>query len=120
MNLQIRDGNMNIKIEGDKFKKSHVTGPRHNFLSLSLERGELNFNFVLKDLNLDSKRIILSNEEVREQVINGLDQINKELGTNYTVTIAEFFSNDSFLNDIYTRLTFDIINEVHGGNLLNS
>lgn len=118
--LQIKGNKMSIKIEGNKFKKAHVTGPRHNFLSLSLKLDKLSFNFVLKDLNLDSKNINLSDEQIRKQILNGLDLINNKLGTNYRVTDAEFLSNDTNSDDIYTKLTFDIINEVHDKGLLNS
>lgn len=110
---------MRIKVEGNKFKKAYVTGPRHNFLSLSLAQDQLSFNFTLKDLNVDSKNINLSEEQIRKQILNGLDQINNKLGTNYRVTSAEFLSNDTNSDEIYTKLTFDIINEAHDRNLLN-
>ena len=120
MSLQIKGDRMSIKIEGNKFKKAHVTGPRHNFLSLALDKDRLNFNFALTDLNVDSKNINLSEKQVKKQIINGLDLINNKLGTHYRVTSAEFLSNDTNSDDIYVKLTFDIINEAHERGLLNS
>mgnify|MGYP006913919409 CR=1 FL=1 len=120
INLQITGDKMSIKVDGNKFKKAHVTGPRHNFLSLSLTQDQLNFNFSLKDLNVDLKNINLSEEQIRWQILHGLDLINNKLGTNYRVTSAEFLSNDTNSDDIYAKLTFDIINEVHDRGLLNS
>lgn len=120
INLQIEGNKMSMMVDGNKFKKAHVTGPRHNFLSLTLARDKLSFNFVLKDLNVDSKNINLLDEQIRKQILNGLDRINSKLSTNYRVTSAEFLSNDTNSDDIYTKLTFDIINEVHDRGLLNS
>jgi len=119
MILQIKGDRMSIKIEGNKFKKAHITGPRHNFLSLVLAQDQLNFNFSLTDLNVDLKNINLSEEQVRTQIINGVDRINNKLGTNYRVASAEFLSNDTNSDYIYAKLTFDIINEAHEKGLLN-
>lgn len=120
MDLQIKEDKMSIKVEGNKFKKAHVTGPRHNFLSLALSQDRLSFNFSLTDLNVESKNINLSEEKVRKQIIDGLDRINNKLGTNYRVTSAEFLSNDTNSDEIYAKLAFDIINEVHERDLLKS
>lgn len=86
---------MNIVMDNKKFKKAHIAGPGHNFLSLSLTRNRLSFNFVLTDLNIDENNINLSEEQVRKQIMQGLDLINHELGEDYKITSAEFLGNDT-------------------------
>ena len=63
MILQIKGDKISIKVEGNKLKRAHITGPRHNFLSLVLDQDRLNFNFALTDLNVDSKNINLSEKK---------------------------------------------------------
>lgn len=109
---------MKLIVDNDKFKMAFVSGPRHNFLSLVIVDNKLNFEFEINDLSDDNKGGINNQQQVKKQILEGLDYVNKELGTNYRISHAEYSSSDTSSNNLYTALTINIIKEAHSNGFL--
>ncbi len=97
------------------YKIIRITGSQDNILGISfgeddLEVIEWNFN------NSDRSRIRTSKEEVLEQVLFGLESVNKSLGTNYKLSKIYFSPFDISTNRIYSGLIAALIRHYHSGN----
>ena len=66
--------------------------------------------------NSDRSRIRTSKEEVLEQVLFGLESVNKSLGTNYKLSKIYFSPFDISANRIYSGLIGALIIHYHSGN----
>ena len=97
------------------YKIIRITGSQDNILGISfgeddVEVIEWNFN------NSDRSRIRTSKEEVLEQVLFGLESVNKSLGTNYRLSKIYFSPFDISTNRIYSGLIAALIRHYHSGN----
>jgi hypothetical protein len=97
------------------YKIIRITGSQDNILGISfgeddMEVIEWNFN------NSDRSRIRTSKEEVLEQVLSGLESVNKSLGTNYKLSKIYFSPFDISTNRIYSGLIAALIRHYHSGN----
>ena len=97
------------------YKIIRITGSQDNILGISfgeddVEVIEWNFN------NSDRSRIRTSKEEVLEQVLFGLESVNKSLGTNYKLSKIYFSPFDISTNRIYSGLIAALIRYYHSGN----
>jgi hypothetical protein len=97
------------------YKIIRITGSQDNILAISfgeddVEVIEWNFN------NSDRSRIRTSKEEVLEQVLFGLESVNKSLGTNYKLSKIYFSPFDISTNRIYSGLIAALIRHYHSGN----
>ena len=97
------------------YKIIKITGSQDNILGISfgeddVEVIEWNFN------NSDRSRIRTSKEEVLEQVLFGLESVNKSLGTNYKLSKIYFSPFDIPTNRIYSGLIATLIRHYHSGN----
>nr|QGW12746.1 hypothetical protein [Nanofrustulum shiloi] len=97
------------------YKIIRITGSQDNILGISfgeddVEVIEWNFN------NSDRSRIRTSKEEVLEQVLFGLESVNKSLGTNYKLSQIYFSPFDISTNRIYSGLIAVLIRHYHSGN----
>nr|CAA45584.1 unnamed protein product [Cylindrotheca fusiformis] len=97
------------------YKIIRITGSQDNILGISfgeddLEVIEWNFN------SSDRSRIRTSKEEVLEQVLFGLESVNKSLGTNYRLSKIYFSPFDISTNRIYSGLIAALIRHYHSGN----
>jgi len=97
------------------YKIIRITGSQDNILGISfgeddIEVIEWNFN------NSDRSRIRTSKEEVLEQVLSGLESVNKSLGTNYKLSKIYFSPFDISTNRIYSGLIAALIRHYHSGN----
>lgn len=96
------------------YKIIRITGSQDNILGISfgeddVEVIEWNFN------NSDRSRIRTSKEEVLEQVLFGLESVNKSLGTNYRLSKIYFSPFDISTNRIYSGLIAALIRHYHSG-----
>ena len=96
------------------YKIIRITGSQDNILGISfgeddVEVIEWNFN------NSDRSRIRTSKEEVLEQVLFGLESVNKTLGTNYKLSKIYFSPFDISTNRIYSGLIAALIRHYHNG-----
>ena len=86
-----------------------------NILGISF--GEDNIEVIEWDFNnSDRSRIRTSKEEVLEQVLFGLESVNKSLGTNYRLSKIYFSPFDISTNRIYSGLIAALIRHYHSGN----
>jgi hypothetical protein len=97
------------------YKIIRITGSQDNILGISfgeddVEVIEWNFN------NSDRSTIRTSKEEVLEQVLLGLESVNKSLGTNYKLSKIYFSPFDISTNRIYSGLIAALIRHYHSGN----
>lgn len=97
------------------YKIIRITGSQDNILGISfgeddVEVIEWNFN------NSDRSRIRTSKEEVLEQVLFGLESVNKSLGTNYKLSKIYFSPFDISTNRIYSGLIAALIRHYHSEN----
>mgnify|MGYP003449561107 FL=1 len=97
------------------YKIIRITGSQDNILGISfgedaVEVIEWNFN------NSDRSTIRTSKEEVLEQVLLGLESVNKSLGTNYKLSKIYFSPFDISTNRIYSGLIAALIRYYHSGN----
>jgi hypothetical protein len=97
------------------YKIIRITGSQDNILGISfgeddVEVIEWNFN------NSDRSRIRTSKEKVLEQVLFGLESVNKSLGTNYKLSKIYFSPFDISTNRIYSGLIAALIRHYHSGN----
>ena len=97
------------------YKIIRITGSQDNILGISfgeddVEVIEWNFN------NSDRSRIRTSKEEVLEQVLFGLESVNKSLGMNYRLSKIYFSPFDISTNRIYSGLIAALIRHYHSGN----
>ena len=81
-----------------------------NSSEANLEVIEWNFPNTNKD------KIRTSKEEVLEQVLSGLESVNKSLGTNYKLSKIYFSPFDISTNRIYSGLIAALIRHYHSGN----
>lgn len=66
--------------------------------------------------NKDRSRIRTSKKEVVEQVLSGLESVNKSFGTNYKLSKIYVSPFDISTNRIYLGLIAALIRHYHSGN----
>jgi hypothetical protein len=111
---------MRFSKTGNIYKIIRITGSQDNILGISfvetnsseanLEVIEWNFPNVYRSTSRTSK------EEVLEQVLSGLESVNKSLGTNYKLSKIYFSPFDSAQNRVYSTLIKVLIRHYHSGN----
>ena len=97
------------------YKIIRITGSQDNILGISFGEDDvevIEWNFK----NSDRSRIRTSKEEVLEQVLSGLESINKSLGTNYKLSKIYFSPFDIPANNVYSGLIAILIRHYHSGN----
>lgn len=95
--------------DGEFFKVARVTGPTHNFLALRFGEAD-SPNVVILDAEAT---ILLSEENVRKQVLAGVSRANAELGTRYRVAEMQFLRGDTKPEEIYQELAMALTKRMH-------
>lgn len=107
---------MQFLYDGSFYKAVKISGPKHNLLSLSLGVNCKAPEVVeLSSKEKGSQK--LDRDEVLSQVVFGLEQVNKELGTNYVVETIQYVPSDSPSKQVYIELTQSIIKKIHEGGI---
>ena len=105
---------MQYVFDGEFYTVAKITGPRHNMLALAFCKIDQGVEVI--DLKKSDDEVVnFLPDEIERQVLIGLKEINKELGTNYSVNKIEFISSDSLSNVIYTELTKQIVGRLQSG-----
>lgn len=102
---------MQYVFDGVFFKAVKITGPNHNLLGLSLN-GSNDIKVTSLGEEADS---CIDSDEVLRQVTEGIEDINSELGTKYSIKEIQFIHTDSPSDYIYNELTKSIITRIHEG-----
>jgi len=111
---------MRFSKTGNIYKIIRITGSQDNILGISFvetNSSEADLEVIEWDFpNIDKSRIRTSEEEVLEQVLSGLESVNKSLGTNYKLSKIYFSPFDISTNRIYSGLIAALIRHYHSGN----
>ena len=102
-----------IREQDGVYSAQHVTGPTHNLLRLTLERGEAReFDVeVLPPVGSCRHHDGLTAQEVMPPIRAGVASANAALGTNFAVVHAEIVENDSRQPAVYEYITRKIVEE---------
>nr|YP_009059261.1 hypothetical protein [Eunotia naegelii]YP_009059313.1 hypothetical protein [Eunotia naegelii]AHI51208.1 hypothetical protein [Eunotia naegelii]AHI51260.1 hypothetical protein [Eunotia naegelii] len=105
---------------GNVYKIIRITGAQDNILGIcfmepnssedNLEVIEWDFPKIYRRTEKTSK------QEVIDQVLSGLETINKSLGTNYKLSKIYFSPYDISKNRVYSGLVAVLIRYYHNGN----
>ena len=71
---------------------------------------------ILEQVIEEGEQIRTSKKEVLEQIISGLESVNKSFGTNYKLSKIYFLPSDTVSNSVYELLIYKLIRNYHSGN----
>ncbi len=111
---------MKLIIENNKFKIAFISGPRHNFLSISITTNKSDCNFELNDLSNNKRKNMQNYCAIKEQILSGLQHANKKLNSDFRISLAEYSSLDPFSDHIYHDLTVNIIEKAYSDGYLKN
>ena len=99
------------------YKITRVTGGQDNILGISFaEKDNIENNIEVIEWRFrENEKIRTSKSEVLNQVLSGLESINKSLGTNYKLSKIYFSPFDIPANQIYSGLVAVLIRHYHSG-----
>ena len=117
---------MQFSKEGKIYKVIRITGSQDNYLGISFAEEEISDPEVIElkigpivqkkpFYKVITRSILTTKKEIKQQVLNGLDSINKSLGTNYQLSHIYFVPSDSCRDQVYTLLTERLIRHYHEG-----
>ena len=117
---------MQFSKEGKIYKVIRITGSQDNYLGISFAEEEISDPEVIElkmgpivqkkpFYKVITRPILTTKDEVKQQVLDGLDSINKSLGTNYQLSHIYFVPSDSCRDQVYTLLTERLIRHYHEG-----
>jgi hypothetical protein len=100
--------------DSDTYKVARISGPTHNLLGLAFGDCE---NCPLEVVPLKKKDDDdgIDADDVREQVLSGIQEINEELGVNYKVRKIQFVPSDTSSRTVYKELTKEIVRKIEEG-----
>lgn len=95
------------------YKITRITGSQDNLLGISFAEKEIpDVEVIPLELN---RPVLTTKDEVKKQVLAGLDSANQLLGTNYRLSHIYFVPSDSCASQIYERLISILIHHYHNG-----
>lgn len=93
-----------------------ITGRQDNILGICFSETNNNpIEVVAWDVK-DGAKIQTSEDQVLKQVLSGLKEVNKSLGTNYQLSKIYFVPSDSASDSVYKLLIALLIRRYHNGN----
>lgn len=98
---------MQYIFDGVYHKIARITGPQHNFLGIKLSQSP--GKITMCDLSTNKCCSSTLEREIKEQVLEGLNQINTELETKYCVEIIQYVGDDTLCESVYTELIKEIV-----------
>ena len=103
---------MQFTYDGELYKVIRVTGPSHNLLGISFANSESK-SLDIEVLQIDGeKRESILADNVKEQVLLGINEINEELNTNYKLKKIQFLTSDTLSEDIYKELVKELVKQI--------
>ena len=117
---------MRFSKDGEIYKVIRITGSQDNYLGISFAEKEISDPEVIElkigpivqkkpFYKVITRPILTTKKEIKQQVLNGLDSINKSLGTNYQLSHIYFVPSDSCKHQDYKLLTERLIRHYHEG-----
>lgn len=102
---------MQFSREGDWYQVIRITGPSHNLLALKV--GEIGTSEPEVDrLSVSNEAPMIDAEDVQKQVLEGVEEANTQLGTDYRVTAIRFVATDTPSSSIYSSLAKVIVEQL--------
>ena len=93
-----------------------ITGRQDNILGICFSKTNNNpIEVVVQDVK-DGSKIQTSEDQVLNQVLSGLKEVNKSLGTNYQLSKIYFVPSDMASDSVYKLLIALLIRRYHNGN----
>lgn len=92
-----------------------LSGAQNNILGVSFDESNSNKIEILQWPVEKGYKIQTSKEEVLEQVLSGLESVNKSLDTSYKLSKIYFLPSDRASNRIYSGLIAILIRHYHSG-----
>ena len=101
---------MIFRRKNDEYIVMRMTGNKNNYLSLTLSDTPCDMEVI--PIDSDNCNPIISKESVREQVIEGVAEVEKITGQTFYIKAAKFFQSDSNIDSFYVFLTFEILDRI--------
>ncbi len=106
---------MQYHSDGTLYKAVHISGPTRNILGLGFVRGEAkmpNAKIDAVTLSPEETRSVTA-DAVKAQVVEGVAQVNEELGARLAVTQIQFVTGDTPSSVIYKEMAYKIARRLH-------
>ncbi len=106
---------MQFHSDGQIYRAVSITGPTHNFLGIEFSSVDIEIDAVfVEPVQLrPSEPVLLASEEVKKWTLEGIQEANEELGTNYRLRRITFVASDSLPAEIYRSLAKRIALRLH-------
>jgi len=104
-------------VDGDVYRVVRITGPTHNMLGLKFVTGDEPNDLKLEPLSSDAdvQGATLRPDEIRHNVLEGVADANRTLGTNYRVGLIQFLPSDSPPVVVYRELARRLVERIVRG-----
>ena len=99
---------------GDRYQVSRITGSQDNVLGIELGRDGAGMRVVEWALG-NGEPTRSTAEEVGRQVLQAVEEFNRDHGTSYTISVAYFAKEDSSRGQVYVMLTKRLLGRIHRG-----
>jgi hypothetical protein len=95
--------------DNEWYKAVRITGPSHNLLGLAFD-AEVSSQVAVEVLPTSAHEVArIAGEDVLENVLQGIIEANRELGTQYQVSKIQFVPTDTPPVEIYRQLAKSIV-----------
>lgn len=92
----------NVYKDGDFYKITRITGPKHNLLSVKFGNSELKVEKLMQ--HSPSAMPMTNDVEVTEEVLKGVARANDRLGKAFKVSVIQYVPDDSAPASVYGDL----------------
>lgn len=104
---------MQFLYDGDYYKVVKISGPKHNLLGIALGDASTLDVFPLPIKAGEIARI--DEQDLVAQVLSGIDEINNELGCNYSLGKIQYVPSDTPSKSVYRELVQEVLRRAHQG-----
>jgi hypothetical protein len=106
---------MHISKDGSFYRISRITGPTHNLLMISFaETAETCIPSIeaLPPVG-DCRHASLNRDKILTEVLEGVEQANRQLGTQYRVAKVRYVENDTGPEATYKHLAQKVVEHIN-------
>lgn len=99
---------------GEVYKVARITGVQDNFLGITLTDQQVEIELVALPVD-KSGSVKISPDELLRQVMDGLSEVNLELGKDYRLAKLFYSPQESASHDVYKLLISELIRKIDAG-----
>ena len=103
---------MKLFFDGEIYRISRITGPKHNFLGISFGNTITEIEVEAVETKPDVSESRLCEKKIVESVLNGINRKNIELKTDYKVKKIQYIVSDTPPENIYGQLAEEMIDRI--------